>query len=84
MQVEALRDYARIARTRSDNGYTSYIEVLDAESSLFEAELSYSQTQAMLFTDLVGLYKVMGGGWVGGADRLAVPDGKQDVQNLPQ
>ena len=47
-------DYARIARLRFDNGYTSYIEVLDAESSLFEAESSYSQTQGTLFSDLVG------------------------------
>ncbi|HPI92345.1 MAG TPA: efflux transporter outer membrane subunit [Deltaproteobacteria bacterium] len=80
MQVEALRDYAHIARTRFDNGYTSYIEVLDAESSLFEAELSYSQTQGTFFSDLVGLYKAMGGGWVTGADGLTAPQDRQDAQ----
>ncbi len=80
MQVDALRTYAHIARTRFDNGYTSYIEVLDAESSLFEAELSYSQTQGMLFTDLVGLYKTMGGGWVAEADGLSQGQKADDMQ----
>ena len=48
-QVDSLRNYARIARLRYDNGYTSYIEVLDAERSLFNAELSYTQTQGVAF-----------------------------------
>lgn len=69
-QVESLRNYARIARLRYDNGYTSYIEVLDAERSLFSAELSYTQTQGTLFQALVNLYKAMGGGWVVEADRM--------------
>jgi len=83
MQVNALRDYARIAKTRFDNGYTSYIEVLDAENSLFEAELSYSQTQGTLFTDLVDLYKTMGGGWIIEADKLSYPQVTQDKENKP-
>ena len=69
-QVEALRTYARLARRRYDSGYTSYIEVLDAERSLFNAELSYAQTQGTIFTSLVGLYKAMGGGWVVTADGM--------------
>jgi multidrug efflux system outer membrane protein len=69
-QVGSLGEYARIARLRYDNGYTSYIEVLDAERSLFSAELSYAQTQGVLFAALVNLYKAMGGGWVVEADKL--------------
>jgi multidrug efflux system outer membrane protein len=80
MQVDALRDYARIARLRFDNGYTSYIEVLDAESSLFEAELSYSQTQGILFSDLISIYKTMGGGWLIEANRLSEPQDSKAVQ----
>jgi multidrug efflux system outer membrane protein len=67
-QVEALRTYARLARRRYDNGYTSYIEVLDAERSLFNGELSYTQTQDVLLRTFVNLYKAMGGGWVIEAD----------------
>jgi multidrug efflux system outer membrane protein len=72
-QVDALRNYARIARLRYDNGYTSYIEVLDAERSLFNAELSYTQTQGVLFLSLVNLYKSTGGGWVVTAEGLTEP-----------
>ena len=34
-QVEALREYVRLARLRYDNGYASYLEVLYAENSLY-------------------------------------------------
>jgi len=74
-QVGSLRNYARIARLRYDNGYTSYIEVLDAERSLFNAELSYTQTQGVLFLSLINLYKAMGGGWVVAAESLTEPAG---------
>jgi multidrug efflux system outer membrane protein len=78
-QVDALKEYARIARLRYENGYTSYMEVLDAERSLFNAELQYAQTQGVLFQALVNLYKAVGGGWVVEADKLtqaaATPEG---------
>ena len=73
-QVEALKEYARIARLRYDNGYTSFIEVLDAERSLFSSELTYAQTQGTLFQALVNLYKAVGGGWVVEADKLTSPE----------
>jgi multidrug efflux system outer membrane protein len=69
-RVVTLRNYARIARLRFDSGYTSYIEVLDAERSLFNAELSHAQTKGVLFQALVNLYKAIGGGWVVEADRM--------------
>ena len=49
---------------------TSYLEVLDAERSLFAGELSYAQTKGNLFRALVSLYKAMGGGWIVEAERL--------------
>lgn len=64
--METLKNYARFAHLRYDNGYTSYLEVLDAERSLFSAELAYTQTQGTLFQALIGLYKAMGGGWEAG------------------
>jgi len=73
-QVITLRNYARIARLRFDSGYTSYIEVLDAERSLFNAELSLAQTKGALFRALVTLYKAMGGGWVVEAARMTTKD----------
>lgn len=69
-QVEALQAYLGLAKLRYENGYTSYLEVLDAERGLFNAELSYTQTQGVLFRALVNLYKFMGGGWQVEADKL--------------
>jgi multidrug efflux system outer membrane protein len=72
-QVEALRTYARLASLRYEGGYTSYIEVLDAERSLFNAQLNYTQTQGAELTSFVNLYKAMGGGWVLAAEKLSYP-----------
>jgi outer membrane protein, multidrug efflux system len=68
--VAALADYARLARLRYDNGYTSYIEVLDAERSLFEAQLTYVHSQNTALAAQVAIYKAVGGGWIDAADRL--------------
>jgi multidrug efflux system outer membrane protein len=70
-RVEALSDYARLARLRYDEGYASYIEVLDAQRFLFDAELQYVAVQGDVYTSLVGAYKAMGGGWVVEAQRSA-------------
>ncbi|SAL09460.1 RND efflux system outer membrane lipoprotein [Caballeronia peredens] len=69
-QVTALSIYSRLARARYEGGYTSYIEVLDAERSLFNAQLALTQTQAAALVSFVTLYKVMGGGWIMEADKL--------------
>jgi multidrug efflux system outer membrane protein len=69
-QVDSLRTYARLARLRFEGGYTSYIEVLDAERSLFNAKLAYTQTNGLMFNSLIGLYKAMGGGWVVQAEAM--------------
>jgi outer membrane protein, multidrug efflux system len=74
-QLEALRTYAALAWLRYDNGYSSFIEVLDAERSLFNSELSYTQTQGSLFNASISLYKAMGGGWVTEAEILATQAG---------
>ena len=76
--MEALRTYAGTARLRYENGYTSYIEVLDAERSLFDAELAYTQTRGGLLQALINLYKAMGGGWVAAAEKMTVRADKVD------
>jgi multidrug efflux system outer membrane protein len=70
-QVKALRNTRRLAGLRYDNGYSSYLEVLDAERSLFNGQLSETQTKGYLFQSLVNVYKAMGGGWITEADKLA-------------
>jgi multidrug efflux system outer membrane protein len=63
-QVSALKNYLRLARMRYDEGITSYLEVLDAERSLFNTQLTYTSAQNALFRSLTNIYKAMGGGWV--------------------
>jgi outer membrane protein, multidrug efflux system len=69
--VDTARAYERLARIRYEGGYTSYLEVLDAERSMYRSQLAYVQTQAVLFRALVSLYKSMGGGWVVQGESLA-------------
>jgi multidrug efflux system outer membrane protein len=80
-QTAALREYARLAQIRFDEGYTSYLEVLDANRSLFNAELNYAQTKAILFRSFVNLYKAMGGGWVTEADKMTAASNESKESN---
>jgi multidrug efflux system outer membrane protein len=75
-RVRALRNYARLSRVRFDNGAASYVEVLVAENDLFTAELNAVQARADRLTQLVNVYKAMGGGWVDAADAIAGPPAK--------
>lgn len=73
-QVGALSRYAKLARMRYDGGYTSYIDVLDAERSLFTVQLSHAQSQADTVVAVINLYKALGGSWVQQADPLKPED----------
>lgn len=42
---------------------TSFIEVLDAQRTLSQAELQLAQSTTTVSTNLVQLYKALGGGW---------------------
>jgi multidrug efflux system outer membrane protein len=63
-RVDALSTYARLARMRYDEGVTSYLEVLDAERSLFSTQLDYSRTRSNLYKTVVGVYQALAGSWV--------------------
>ena len=68
--VAALKDYARLAKLQYDGGYTAYSTVLQAEQTLFPAELNLAAVRASVFTSAGNIYRAMGGGWVTQADRL--------------
>jgi multidrug efflux system outer membrane protein len=78
-QVQALQKYVELSQLRFDNGYASYLEVLDAQRTLFNVQLSYTQNQGVLFQALVNLYKAMGGGWVTEADKLTIGTAGQEA-----
>lgn len=62
-QVDALRETLRLAQTRFDSGYSSYLEVLDAQRSLFDAELALVETELSYLNAGIQLYKAIGGHW---------------------
>jgi multidrug efflux system outer membrane protein len=62
-QVNALHQYASLSRALNEGGYTSYLEVLDAERSLFNAQLTQSSLQGQRLIQVVNLYKALGYGW---------------------
>jgi multidrug efflux system outer membrane protein len=59
----AARDAARLANIRYRGGVTSYLEVLDSERQLFDAELGVVRTYRDELVAVVRLYKALGGGW---------------------
>jgi outer membrane protein, multidrug efflux system len=63
-RVVALREFARLANRRFDQGVSGYLEVLVAENELFAAELAAVGLQASRYAQLVNVYQAMGGGWV--------------------
>lgn len=62
-QLEAEQQRSRLAELRYRNGASSYLELLDAQRSLFAAQQALLQLQAQSAQNSVTLYKVLGGGW---------------------
>jgi outer membrane protein, multidrug efflux system len=62
--VTALKTYSRLATLQYNGGYAPYSTVLQAEQSLFPAELTLANIQASVLASSVNIYKAMGGGWV--------------------
>ncbi|MCS0493754.1 efflux transporter outer membrane subunit [Ancylobacter sp. MQZ15Z-1] len=62
------RKAASLARALYQSGSSSFLDVLDAERSLYSAEDSYLQSEVAITTDYVSLNKALGGGWTGFVD----------------
>jgi len=61
--VAASQDARRLAQVRYEGGVTSYLEVLDADTRLFEAELGLAQAELGELSAFVEIYRALGGGW---------------------
>jgi outer membrane protein, multidrug efflux system len=62
-QVQHETKAADLAMTRYTKGLTNFLNVLDAQRSLYTAEDSLVQSRAALDIDMVSLFKSLGGGW---------------------
>lgn len=61
--VAANRKIARVANERFEGGESSYLEVLDAERSLFTSELELVDARRNRLLSIVEAYRALGGGW---------------------
>ncbi|BDT68657.1 outer membrane protein OprM [Comamonadaceae bacterium OS-1] len=62
-RIAALRSTLRLADLRYKNGYSSYLEVLNAQRDLAQAESGLIDIQRSQLAAVVSLYKALGGGW---------------------
>ena len=63
--VTASRTALDLAGTLYANGVKDFLVVLDAQRSLHQAEESLVASDRAVTTDLIALYKALGGGWEG-------------------
>jgi NodT family efflux transporter outer membrane factor (OMF) lipoprotein len=61
--VDGYRKAADLSRTQYEAGKSSFLDVLDAERSLYSEEDSLIQSRVALAKDYVALAKALGGGW---------------------
>jgi multidrug efflux system outer membrane protein len=73
-RVEAERKVLELAEARYRGGVADYLEVLDAQRSLLDAELSETGTRRDELVALIQLYKALGGGWPHAPEPQATPE----------
>jgi len=78
--ARAARTAAELARDKYQAGLQDFSTVLDAQRSLLSFEDQLAQSQGAVSTDLVRLYKALGGGW----QSLAADPGQFPPENKEQ
>jgi outer membrane protein, multidrug efflux system len=61
--VKDLHESVNVSLMRYRGGTSNYLDVLDSQRSLFNAELTLVQARNNEYQSLVQLYKALGGGW---------------------
>lgn len=62
-EVEQLTSAVATSNDLFIAGYATYLEVITAQRSVLEAELSLAETRQALLLQSVNLYRALGGGW---------------------
>ncbi len=79
--VDAQTRRARLAQLRYDSGAVAYLEVLDAQRGLLQAQQELAQTRGSLLSAHVSLYAALGGG--GGDGGATAPAPTSSLGTLP-
>jgi NodT family efflux transporter outer membrane factor (OMF) lipoprotein len=61
--VKSSAESLRLANQLYANGLANYINVLDAERSMYQTQDALVQSDKTVTTDVIALYKSLGGGW---------------------
>lgn len=61
--VESAKSYLQLAQLQYINGVISYMDVLDAQRSYFDAQIALSNAMRDQYLAVIDLYKALGGGW---------------------
>lgn len=61
--LQSTKTTYNLASARYDVGVDSYLNVLDAQRSLYTAQQSYISTMLQRESNAISLYKALGGGW---------------------
>ncbi|WP_244221551.1 efflux transporter outer membrane subunit [Corallococcus exercitus] len=75
--VKAAQRSVELAVVQYREGAVDYQRVLDAQRSLLEQQNNLAQTSSSIATNLVALYKALGGGWEVRRDQPVVPEPMQ-------
>ncbi len=62
-QMELAKTAAHLSWVRYDGGLTSYLEVLNLQTSQFNAEIKASEALKQQLVSIINLYDALGGGW---------------------
>jgi len=62
-QVNSAEAARELAEIRYREGLVTYLDVLEAQRTVLNAELSLVQTERARLTEMVALFKAVGGGW---------------------
>jgi multidrug efflux system outer membrane protein len=62
-RVEQASNALRLSNLRYESGYSAYIEVLDAQRTLNDAQLALARNRQLYLTYTVDLMNALGGGW---------------------
>jgi outer membrane protein TolC len=76
--VKAAARSVELALIMYREGATDYQRVLDAQRSLLEQQQNLAQTSSAVATNLIALYKALGGGWELRGSQPIVPESTQN------
>jgi multidrug efflux system outer membrane protein len=62
-RVDQARSALRLAQRRYESGYSAYLEVLDAQRTLNDAQLAFIRNRQAYLSYSVDLMNALGGGW---------------------